>query len=534
MDSSATGMGDARFDLRLLGYRSDLAQKHTAELLRSAGVLSANDPIDQEIPLPHRVLTAVEHDLGLHFLHQLRDCGADVELVPTGVDRAPASRGRKVARWGEPLLFLLLLGMSVLAYRQFTVTRRPIPPPGNWSDLTATRPSLVYPDARSNQPDPERQALALNAAGQFAEAAGRLRSAVENHPNRAQLRHNLKTVLHNWAIAELNAGNVDAAVGLLEEGLTIEEDPVLLSVLGIAHSRNAEWQDAQHALEGAVQLGAVDPRTLITLGTVYRQQGNREGAVEMLQRARAAGARGQGFDAMLRRLERELDAEWDFTELHSSHFQIAFADGENYEAAQIVVTGLEEAYSAVGEKLQFFPIERILAVLYPSEDFHHITQTPDWTGGVYDGRFKLPVRGLKQENPALNRTLRHEYGHVVVHQLSRGRCPVWLNEGVALWSEEERDGARISRAHAAIAGRQLFALQTLRQPFTRLPADRVQVAYAQGYLAVRALVDRYGADRLRQLLTTLGTGSSLETAFETVFTTRLATFEADLLRQLTG
>ena len=83
-------------------------------------------------------------------------------------------------------------------------------------------------------------------------------------------------------------------------------------------------------------------------------------------------------------------------------------------------------------------------------------------------------------------------------------------------------------------GRQLFALQTLRQPFTRLPADRVQVAYAQGYLAVRALVDRYGADRLRQLLTTLGTGSSLETAFETVFTTRLATFEADLLRQLTG
>ena len=45
-----------------------------------------------------------------------------------------------------------------------------------------------------------------------------------------------------------------------------------------------------HALERAVELGARDPYTLIALGKIYRQQGEREAAVEMFHRARESGA----------------------------------------------------------------------------------------------------------------------------------------------------------------------------------------------------------------------------------------------------
>jgi hypothetical protein len=134
----------------------------------------------------------------------------------------------------------------------------------------------------------------------------------------------------------------------------------------------------------------------------------------------------------------------------------------------------------------------------------------------------------------LGRTLRHEYGHVLVHQLTHGRCPVWLNEGVAIWFEEQRTGERTDWALQSIAGQRLFRLADLIGPFTRLPADRVPIAYAQSYLAVNALVDRHGPQRLRALLEDIGSGVSFESAYRETFYGDPAAFEEELLRQLTG
>ena len=123
----------------------------------------------------------------------------------------------------------------------------------------------------------------------------------------------------------------------------------------------------------------------------------------MYHRARDVGAGGPDFQENLARLERELDAEWDFDELRSAHFQIAFAGGarDSNAAARAVSDGLEDAYFHVGHKLDLYPGERVQVVLYASEDFHDITQTPSWTGGVYDGRIKLPSRGVEDGDSAV-------------------------------------------------------------------------------------------------------------------------------------
>jgi len=188
----------------------------------------------------------------------------------------------------------------------------------------------------------------------------------------------------------------------------------------------------------------------------------------------------------------------------------------------------------VGRKLELYPDEITEVVLYASQDFHGVTQTPDWTGGVYDGRIKLPVRGLAGETELLVRTLRHEYGHVLVTRYSRGQVPVWLNEGIAIWAEEQEDGERVSWAYDTIAGQRLFHLSELTPPFTQLPADRVQVAYAQSYLAVRQLLDEYGERRLRELLQSAAGSAAFQRSFEQVLSMSLADFESKLLHSLTS
>jgi hypothetical protein len=190
-------------------------------------------------------------------------------------------------------------------------------------------------------------------------------------------------------------------------------------------------------------------------------------------------------------MERELDAEWDYTQLPSPHFTISFAEGKNYDAARNVEDSLERAYFSVGRKLEFYGSERTPVVLYDEEEFHDITQAPTWMGALYDGRIKLPVRGLDHGSELLDRTVRHEYAHVVVSQLTRGRCPVWLNEGVAIWAEEQTDGERLEWAQRAISDQELFHLSQLNGAFTDLPPcpHRVRAEH----LAVRALLDAEGA-----------------------------------------
>jgi hypothetical protein len=237
---------------------------------------------------------------------------------------------------------------------------------------------------------------------------------------------------------------------------------------------------------------------------------------------------------MLTRLERELDAEWGYDQLRSAHFEISFDSGEDRAVAPIVLDSLERAYFAVGRRLDWYPDGRTQAVLYPDEEFHDLTQSPDWTAGIYDGRIKLPVRGLVAGDERVDRVMRHEYAHVVVGEVTGMRCPTWLNEGVAIWAEEEWDGERTGWALDTIAGKPLFSLGELGQQFTKLPAERVPVAYAESYLAVRAIVDRFGERRLQNMLESLGRGGSLDKAFEDALLTRFAAFEENFLHDLSG
>lgn len=526
--------GEPLFDFELLGYRNDLARERVLALLRRLPETAHLAAIERDTPLPLRLTAELPHAQGLRLLGALRDSGAHVRLVaaaagpPPVEPRQPLPPSRELSRMAlaVPLLGVLAVGVVHL------LPPRPAMPP---SPLAPQPLDAAAGDGGSSHRLND-QAVELNAAGRFSAAADRLREALAGAPAELALRRNLRTVLQNWAVAELNADQPANAVPLLEEALALDEDAIVLGTLGIAHVRQGDYRSGRELLERATAAGVADPASLTALATAYRQLGERAAAVEMLHRARDAGARGSDFDAMVARAEREMDAEWDYDETRSAHFTIGYAgEHDGIAAADLVAHGLEQAYFHVGAKLDLYPGERVPVVLYPSEDFHDVTQTPSWSAGVYDGRIKLPAGGLMaSDEDVLERTLRHEYGHVLVHELSRGRAPVWLNEGVAIWAEEERDGDRVEWAERTIAGQPLFHLAELEGAFTRLPADRVHTAYAQSYLAVRALVDRHGARRVRTLLEAIGRGATFDRAYRDALYGDPAAFEAELIRDLTS
>ncbi len=455
------------FELILLGYRNDLARERTIAFLRRLpDEIAGIQDLHRDTPLPYTVVAAIDHDRGLRMVAQLRERGAQVRLQGLDQDLSPHIRppASPAARSSRPLVLglALLIALAALHYNQPPGPALPPPPLPN---LVAQIGAAALPIEGQSL---NEEAVVLNAAGNFREAAERLRAAIEKTPHEDILYENLVTVLRNWAVSEINSGRPAAAVTLLRESLDLSrDDPGLLALTGIAQERLGDWHDAEDTLQRALRFGTRDPMAFVALGRVYRQQGDRQGAVEMFQRAREIGAAGAEFESMLARLERELDAEWDFAEFSTPHFRLSFPQGEDRAAAHTVSQVLEDAYFAVGRKLDLFPDTPTEVVLYAAEDFHTVTQTPDWTGGVFDGRIKLPVRGIEGGSKLLERTVRHEYGHVLVTKLSNGMVPVWLNEGLAIWAEEESDGDREDWAYETIGGEHLFSLSELEPPFTR-------------------------------------------------------------------
>jgi peptidase MA superfamily protein/tetratricopeptide repeat protein len=542
--------GADAFDLVIFGYRNDLARARTLEFLNRLP-LSAAGPtrLDHATAMPQRLFAALDRERAQQLCGILEQFGAQVTLLQAGVptsDEPPAVLQSTPHTGLRPLTLVLTLMLAAVTYTwraSIPAPRRPalLPPPAAVAPVPQHAPARLEPLREHTELSNEPAAVQLNAdairladAADFRAAVDRLHMALSLAPSHPVLARNLQTVLLNWGASDLAGEKTDDAVDHLVQAAQLGERMEVLQTLGVAYARQGNATRAAAMLEQALKLAPNNPNTMVALAQIDLKEDKRPQALDLLQRAKDAGAHGPELDQMLRQLSREVDAEWDFVQLESRHFRVSFADSEDRSAVRQVLDALEDAYGVVGEKLGYYPEERTPVVLYTQQDFHTVTQTPDWAGGAFDGRIKIPVRGLVDNDPNLARVVQHEYTHSVVNQLSGPHCPVWLNEGLAVWAEEREDGDRAGWAENKLADQELFSLDQLTSSFTVLPRNRVEVAYAESYLAVRTLIDRYGTRKIAALLRALGRTHNLTEAFAAVYPGDFAGFQQQLLRQLTG
>ncbi len=131
----------------------------------------------------------------------------------------------------------------------------------------------------------------------------------------------------------------------------------------------------------------------------------------------------------------EHDIEKQFLDSSSEHFNIKsnFASPHSYSK---IFQYFEQAYFQLGRNLNFYPSDKINVYLYRSKkQFQEATSSPDWVGGLWDGKkIKIPETYLTLNKKAMKRIIFHEYVHCffsLKYRKSRGRLPLWLNEGCA-------------------------------------------------------------------------------------------------------
>src|SRR4029078_1498732 len=115
--------------------------------------------------------------------------------------------------------------------------------------------------------------------------------------------------------------------------------------------------------------------------------------------------------------------------------------------------------------------------------------------------------------------LYHEFCHVVTLQMTRNKMPRWLSEGISVYEEEQANptwGQRMNpKYREMVLGGELTPISKLSGAFLapRTPIH-LQFAYYESSLVVEYLVQKYGLESLKGILTDLGTGEEINKTIE--------------------
>lgn len=279
---------------------------------------------------------------------------------------------------------------------------------------------------------------------------------------------------------------------------------------GICNYHLKKYDVARYELERAKKLREDSVEVLYYLGLVQFDSDHRAEAIELWEQALKRSPGRSEIVELLKKSRKENDVESAMDRGHSSRFDLTYDPGVDTGFALAVLDVLESAANLVGAELGLFPESRVPVGIYKRADYKTVTDSPDWSGGFYDGKIRLPFGALNEITPPIRGILYHEYAHVVVFELTRGNCPLWLNEGIAEMFGRMQHNRSLPDFGRAVRAGTLIEFRSLEANFSDFSSSAASLAYQQSYALVNYMVTTYGWHRVRQILSGLGKGLTFD------------------------
>lgn len=346
----------------------------------------------------------------------------------------------------------------------------------------------------------ETQSTSAQAASAYDIAAG----FEEDHDHLSAAASYLESALHylpanpilleDYASILLRLGRVSAAVSYAEQAVRADsQSSEAFWVLGYAYYKSDRDQEAIASLKKSLQLHSDDK---------VRQ--------------------------LLERVERESRTEADFRQQESDHFTLRYEGSQANDALrQQIVDALEASYKKLQSDLGASP-RNIDVSLYTDQAFFDVTQAPAWSAALNDGKIRIPISGVSTVTPELASVLRHELTHSFVAQITHGRAPQWLNEGIAELEQGASTSSFGARLAAVYSSGHQVPLNMLESNFESLDRSEAMVAYAESLAAVEYISSTYGISDVARILERLGDGQPIESALRSTIHAGYRELDAEL------
>ena len=439
----------------------------------------------------------------------------------------------------------LLLGIGILLFYFILPSQKEIPFQGKGGAIDSSSPSLDLRIPRSALPGPgapppspsdrgispwtalNERGIALFREGRYQEALDLFTQALALRPEEVAFRQNVARAHAQLGLEAIRKNAFAEAEPHFKASIErFDGEAAFYFGEAVLLHRQQREEEALRAVETGM---AYDPEQAIAhklLGEIYEGRNEFEKAIGAWEKASRLDPGDLPLAARLERMRREHRLFSRFQQEETRHFSLLFEGREEEDRARRVIDLLEGAYQEIGKTFSYYPDRTILAVLYTDQLFRDVTQSPAWTKALFDGRIHLPIGGSIEDEALLKKVIYHEFTHALVHQLSHGKTPTWLNEGLALYFEEGgRDGQ--DRLMSP-----LLPLDRLHGSFMTYDEPTARQAYAESRSATAYLIDRYGFFRIKLLLEGLAHDAPFPEAFEQVFLISYADFQTEWQKEM--
>jgi tetratricopeptide (TPR) repeat protein len=335
---------------------------------------------------------------------------------------------------------------------------------------------------------------------------------------------------------ELSRNSVDEAIEQFQFSLNFSAgrtDLQLANLLSLAYIDlvQSKYSAALEYLERARRLAPKSAAVAQLSGWGYYGLNRIDEAIKEWETAQRIQP-SQQLATMIEKAERDKAAESEAREANSGHFNLRYQGEATPQLATEILSTLEEHFRSIQSVLRFTPAEPIGVVLYTQQAFRDITQAPTWAAAGNDGRIRVPVQGLTSVTDQLSGELKHELVHSFVWQRTLGRCPGWLNEGLAQWMAGRRSDRDAASLIAAYERGQYIPLKNLEGSWTRLPAPAARFAYAWSLAAVESIIATSGTWGIERLFDRFDADPSFEAAMRASIQTNYADLERQTVAYL--
>lgn len=352
--------------------------------------------------------------------------------------------------------------------------------------------------ALDRSPDQETAASGYFRAAKFEQEHGNPDKAVRYYGLALGHMPNSNIILDHYASALIQMGRGEEAVSLAERSTRITPDS------------GDGW---------------------MVLGFAYYAADRDEDAIEAWKKSEEIRPDAT-VKKYLAKARKDAQTQANFQQRDSGHFTLRYEGHRVPDAlSNSILQTLEAHYDTLAEQFNVSP-RTIPVILYTEQEFVDVTQSPSWTGAVNDGKIRMPISGITMMTPELSRILRHELSHTFINQVSHGKCPQWLHEGIAQVLEGRTTapfGKTLSRLYADDHEVPMYMLEG---SFMTLGKDEAAVAYVQSLAVTEFIRDTYGMDDLRSILQKIGEGTSTEAAIRTTLHSGYSQLEQDVARYL--
>lgn len=192
------------------------------------------------------------------------------------------------------------------------------------------------------------------------------------------------------------------------------------------------------------------------------------------------------------------------------------SDGDAQAMHRTAVESLAEMTALLGSEI---PFEVQVWIYDSTEDMRPALQrrSETYESQVITAGVRVATNTVLVLGNASFDTLRHELTHVVTAEAGEsalGTLPAWLDEGTAVYGQDDPGGFETAIDRAMARGNVLSVREISAYPGE---PQKVDLFYGESWSLVSYLNDTYGAERFAHLFHEVKAGSRIDEALETVY-----------------